>query len=272
MPSIVELLFSQLATIVAFAAIIVFALVELGFPRMQSRPNWREHLPPILSFAALTIATTLVLQYWATAHLLTAFVPLRVFNLGRLPWPDWLIFITAFLVVDLLNYVFHRLSHLIPWLWRLHAIHHSDEHVSAVTGQLHHPLEVVASYVFLLLAYVVLGMPVIAAIIYGLVFAIENAFAHADIRLPARVDRWLRWVIVTPDLHRTHHSTVLREGNSNFGQVFTIWDRMFGTYVDRPSLPEAELRMGLPEGAQPTGFTAGALLAYPFGKRKRAGS
>jgi sterol desaturase/sphingolipid hydroxylase (fatty acid hydroxylase superfamily) len=268
-PTLEQLVAGQLPTIVAFSAIAVFALVELGFPRMRVRPRWREHLPPILSFAVLTIATTLVLQYAVQDHLVATFAPLRMFNLGRMPLPDWLIFVVSFLIVDLLNYVFHRLSHAIPVLWRLHAVHHSDEHVTALTGQLHHPLELVASYVFLLFLYVLLGMPVVAAIIYGLVYAVENAFAHADVALPRGLDRWLRWIIVTPDLHRTHHSSDMREGNSNFGQVFTIWDRLFGTYVDRPSLPEAELRMGLPETSRPDRFRSATLLAYPFASRKR---
>jgi sterol desaturase/sphingolipid hydroxylase (fatty acid hydroxylase superfamily) len=270
-PSLEQLVAGELPTLVAFAAIIVFALVELGFPRMRSRPSWRVHLPPILSFAALTFATTLLLQYWAANHLLAAFAPLRVFNLGRLPLPEAVIFVVSFLLVDLLNYAFHRLSHSIPALWRLHAVHHSDEHVTAITGQLHHPLEVVVGYVFLLFLYVLVGMPVVAAIIYGLVYAVENAFAHADIALPEGLDRWLRWAIVTPDLHRTHHSSDMREGNSNFGQVFTIWDRLLGTYLDRPSLPEAELKMGLPIDTRPEDFRTPALLAYPFAKRKRAG-
>ena len=271
MPSLEQLFFSELPTIVAFGAIIVFALVELRFPRMQSRPDWREHLPPILSFAALTIATTIVLQFVVQDHLIAAVAPLRFLNLGRLPLPDWMIFILSLLLVDFLNYLFHRLSHAIPALWRLHAIHHSDEHVTAVTGQLHHPFELVASYVFLIVVYVLIGMPLIAAIIYGLVYAVHNAFAHADIALPGGVDRWLRWIIVTPDLHRTHHSSDMREGNSNFGQVFTIWDRLLGTYIDRPSLPEAELKMGLPVEARPQRFGSAALLAYPFRKKKRAG-
>jgi len=269
-PSLWDLAAAELPTIIAFAAIIVFAVVELGFPRMQVRPNWREHLPPILSFAVLTIATTLILQYWAQDRLLSAFVPLRVLDLGRLPLPAPVLFVVSFLLVDLLSYLFHRMSHAIPWLWRLHAIHHSDEHVTAVTGQLHHPLEVVASYVFLLFAYVVLGVPVVVAIIYGLVYAVHNAFTHADVALPRGLDRRLRWVIVTPDLHRTHHSIDMREGNSNFGQVFTVWDRLLGTYVDRPAQPEAELRMGLPVAARPAGFKLSTLLAYPFGRPTRS--
>jgi sterol desaturase/sphingolipid hydroxylase (fatty acid hydroxylase superfamily) len=269
MPSLEQLIGNELATIVAFCAIGVFALVELGFPRMQARPRWREHLPPILSFAALTLATTLILQYAVQDHLIAAFVPLRILNLGRLPLPDWTIFLVSFAVVDLLNYLFHRVSHAIPLLWRLHAIHHSDEHVTALTAQLHHPLEEVASFLFLVALYVVLGVPVVVAIIYGLVFAVENAFAHADVALPRGLDQWLRWIIVTPDLHRTHHSSDMREGNSNFGQVLTIWDRLFGTYVDRPALPEAELRMGLPEATRPSGFRSATLLAYPFIRRKR---
>jgi sterol desaturase/sphingolipid hydroxylase (fatty acid hydroxylase superfamily) len=124
--------------------------------------------------------------------------------------------------------------------------------------------------VFLLFLYVLLGVPVVVAIIYGLVYSVHNAFSHADIALPRGVDRWLRWVVVTPDLHRTHHSTDMREGNANFGQVFTIWDRLLGTYVDRPALPEGELRMGLPEAARPASFRALTLLAYPFGGPTRS--
>ena len=125
------------------------------------------------------------------------------------------------------------------------------------------------NYVFLLFLYVVLGVPVVAAIFYGLAYAIHNSFAHADITLPRSLDRSLRWIIVTPDLHRTHHSVERREGNSNFGQIFTVWDRLLGTYVDRPSVPEAELSMGLPATAQPSAFKTSALLAYPFLNRKR---
>ncbi|MEP7241446.1 MAG: sterol desaturase family protein [Devosia sp.] len=272
MPSLGQLIVSELPILVAFGAIAVFALVEVAFPRMSSRPVWREHLPPIATFAVLTITTTLILQYGVQEHLIAAFLPLKVFSLGRLDWPAPVLFVVSFLLIDFLNYAFHRLSHAIPALWRLHAIHHADEHVTAATGQLHHPLEIVASSIFLLFVYVVLGVPVVVAIIYGLVFAVENAFAHADVALPKRLDRWLRWLIVTPDLHRTHHSSDMREGNSNFGQVLTIWDRMLGTYVDRPALPEAELRMGLPAEARPAGFKVSTLLAYPFVGRRRSGS
>jgi sterol desaturase/sphingolipid hydroxylase (fatty acid hydroxylase superfamily) len=271
MPGLAELVIAHLPTVLALGAIMVFALVELAFPRMRNRPNWREHLPPILSFAALTFATTLALNGVVQGWLLTAFVPFRVFHLAQLPFPAPLLFLVSFLLIDFFNYVFHRLSHAVPILWRLHAIHHSDQHVTAVTGQLHHPLEVVVSYVFLLFLYVALGVPVVVAIIYGLVYAVFNAFAHADIALPRGLDRRLRWIIVTPDLHRTHHSSDMREGNSNFGQIFTIWDRLFGTYVDRPTMPEAELRMGLPVGSRPANFKASALLAYPFLGRKPAG-
>jgi sterol desaturase/sphingolipid hydroxylase (fatty acid hydroxylase superfamily) len=270
MSSLGDLVISHLPTVLALGAILVFALVELGFPRMRSRPNLREHLPPILSFAALTFATTLVLNNVVQSWLLVVFVPLRVFHLAQLPVPAPLLFVISFLLIDFFNYVFHRLSHAVPMLWRLHAIHHSDEHVTAVTGQLHHPLEVVVSYVFLLFLYVVLGVPVVVAIIYGLVYAVFTAFAHADIALPRSLDGWLRRVIVTPDLHRTHHSSDMREGNSNFGQIFSVWDRLLGTYVDRPAMPEAELKMGLPAETRPANFKASALLAYPFRRWGRA--
>ena len=271
MPRIEDILIAELPTLIALAAILVFALFELAFPRMRARPVWQEHLPPIAIFAVLTIATTVALQHGAQDRLVAAFLPLKVLSIARLPIPAPVLFVLSFLLIDFLNYAFHRLSHAVPALWRLHAIHHADEHVTAITGQLHHPLEVVANYVFLLFLYVVLGVPVIVAIIYGLVFALHNTFAHADIALPGRLDGWLRWVVVTPDLHRTHHSIDLREGNSNFGQIFTIWDRLLGTYVDHPSVPEANLIMGLPGRARPAGFRTSALLAYPFAGRNGQG-
>jgi sterol desaturase/sphingolipid hydroxylase (fatty acid hydroxylase superfamily) len=271
MPTLGQLINAQLTTIIAFGAIILFAVMEVAFPRMRQRPAWREHLPPILAFAAMTVGTTLVLQFAAQAPLLAAIAPLQVFHLARLDWPEWAVFAVSFLVVDFLTYVLHRLNHLVPMLWRLHAIHHSDENVTAVTGQLHHPLETAVSFVFLLSLYVLLGVPVKVAIIYGLTYAVHNAFTHADIALPDWLDRPMRWIVVTPDLHRTHHSVEMGEGNSNFGQIFTIWDRLLGTYVDRPSLPAAELRMGLPLAARPPSFRTGPLLLYPFARKRPDG-
>lgn len=273
MVNIAGLVVSELSTILAFAAILVFALLEIVFPRLNRRPAWRAHVPPILTLAVVGILVTIAVTYTLQDSLIRAVLPLQVASIAKLPLPAPVIFVGAFLLVDFFSFAFHWLSHVIKPLWRLHAIHHSDEDVTAVTGQLHHPGEVIASYLFLMVLFVVLGIPVVVAIFYGLIFAVHNIFVHANLALPGPVDRVLRLAIVTPDMHRTHHSIDLREGNSNFGQIFSVWDRIFGTYVDRPAVPEPELSMGLPENARPAGFTTLALLAYPFtegrGARRR---
>lgn len=264
MANLIQFFMTELPTVIALCAVAVFALVERAIPRMRARPAWREHLPPILALAALTTITTMLLNHGAQGHLIGAFSAIKLMSLAKLDLPAPLLFAACFLLVDFLTYVFHWLSHAVQPLWRLHSVHHSDEHVTAVSGQLHHPLETVAAYVFLLFVYVILGVPVVVAAIYSLVFAVHNAFTHSNIRMPRAVDGALRWAIVTPDMHRTHHSVDLREGNSNFGQIFSFWDRLFGTYVARPSVPEAELVMGLPQGARPDGFRVLSLLAFPF--------
>ena len=141
-----------------------------------------------------------------------------------------------------------------------------------MSGLLHHPLETLLSAVFLLFFTVVLGIPVLVFVIYGACIGVHSAITHADVALPRRFDWALRWLIVTPDVHRTHHSIQQREGNSNFGQVFTIWDRLFGTYVDRPAAAEAMLIMGLPDSEKPRAFSVAGLLLHPFLWRRRLGS
>lgn len=268
MPRLEDLITIELPAIVAVGAIVVLMVFEAAFPRMRDRSStWRRHLPPIAVFWLLAAATSTILALMLQDQIVALVRNFKIFSVARLPVSAPLLFIASFLLIDLQSYVIHRLSHAIPMLWRLHAVHHSDEHVTAASGQLHHPLEVAVNYVFLIVFLVVLGVPAVAVSFYILLAGIHNAFCHADIALAEPVDRILRLVIVTPDLHRTHHSVDMKEGNSNFGQVFTFWDRLFGTYVAHPRVPERELKMGLPGPARPTAFKTLALLAYPFGRR-----
>jgi sterol desaturase/sphingolipid hydroxylase (fatty acid hydroxylase superfamily) len=154
--------------------------------------------------------------------------------------------------------------HKIHVLWRIHAIHHSDEKVSALTGLLHHPAEALVSYFLILVLGILVGLPMVALVIYGFVSALHNAFVHADVTLPKRLDRILRTVIVTPSMHRTHHLASAREGDSNFGQIFSIWDRIFRTCVSDADLSG---KLGLPSPERPKSFTVLGLMAHPFERR-----
>lgn len=256
-------------TALALAAILFFTPFELLFPRVSSPQDWRRRVPVIAALGLLSLAAGFMVPLVAQAPYVKAIVGLKLFSIAKLPLPGEVIFIGSLLLVDFLTYAFHWLSHKIPLLWRLHAVHHADEHVTALSGQLHHPFEVIAQYFTLMFAYVVFGVPIVAVAAYAVLAGVHNAFAHADIALPERLERWLRLVIVTPDMHRVHHSVERREGNSNFSQVFSVWDRLFRTYIPEPSRPPRELRMGLSPDWAPRAFSLPALLLLPFRTRAR---
>jgi sterol desaturase/sphingolipid hydroxylase (fatty acid hydroxylase superfamily) len=140
--------------------------------------------------------------------------------------------IEGIVLLDLLLYLLHRLYHRVPFLWRFHAVHHADTVVDATTAIRHHPGEYLASYAILAVVAAVLGLSQIAVGAYGLVLLMLQMTQHANIRFPQQLDRVLRCVLVTPDVHRIHHAVTLAEGNSNFGAALSIWDRLWRTYLE----------------------------------------
>ncbi len=159
--------------------------------------------------------------------------------------PDVAKVVLGVVVVDLLQYLLHRLSHAVPLLWRLHQVHHADEAFDVSTSVRHHPLEVAALSVFTLMGCAALGVPVLSLTFYLLLQVAHTAFCHANLMLPAGVDRWLRMWVVTPDMHRIHHSVHEEEGQRNFALVFPWWDHLLGTYRGLPRDGQAAMRVGL---------------------------
>ena len=253
--------------IFSIACILLFIPLEKYFPRIKTSARLIKRGRAIAGIASLAILVSYLASAYLQTNLITAFLQLKLFSMAKLDLPAPVIFALSFLFMDFLVYALHWLSHKITALWRVHAIHHSDEHVTALTGLLHHPLETLISFIFVLFFAVIFGVPVLVLIAYPFIAAMHNAFAHADIALPLWVDRSLRLLIVTPDVHRTHHSVRMKEGNSNFGQIFTIWDRIFGTYIAHPSVSEERLVMGLPPSERPKNFSLASLLVLPFMKR-----
>lgn len=244
--------------------------LERAFPRISAHdPIWRR-IRVILVMALCGVAAIQLWQFWLQESAISAFLRIRLFSLSKMDIPDWLLVVASLLILDFANWLFHWLSHKVKPLWRIHAVHHADEHVTAFSVLLHHPLESLAVAFFLMLFAVTLGIPVILYFAYGVTVALHSTLVHADIAVPQWLDRVLRWLLVTPDVHRIHHSQDMREGNSNFGSVLTIWDRMFGTYVAEPAEAPDKLSMGLPPGERPDGFTARSLLLLPFRRRRRA--
>ena len=160
--------------------------------------------------------------------------------------PQWLAILVAVIVLDLVIYAQHVLFHAVPILWRVHRMHHADLDIDVTTGIRFHPVEILLSMVIKLSAVVALGAPPLGVMIFEVLLNATSMFSHSNIRLPAALDGHLRRILVTPDMHRVHHSIVARETNSNFGFNLPWWDRLFGTYRAQPAAGHDGMTIGLP--------------------------
>lgn len=156
--------------------------------------------------------------------------------------------IAAVLIYSLASYWAHRLSHRVPTLWRMHHVHHADTHIDLSTGFRNHPAELIYVIVFLSAISVAAGLSPVALLAYQIASAAFSLWSHADLALPEWLDRKLRIVIVTPDMHRVHHSATQQETDSNYGEVFSFWDRLFGSYRHLTPDELRAMRIGLGDG------------------------
>lgn len=159
--------------------------------------------------------------------------------------PFWVAVPLAVIAMDFVIWLQHVMVHAVPALWRLHRVHHADLDYDVTTGARFHPLEIILSMLIKFATITVLGPPVVAVVIFEVMLNATALFNHGNIRLPAAVDRVLRWVLVTPDMHRVHHSIEDDETNSNFGFSLTWWDRLFGTYRDQPRAGHLGMTIGI---------------------------
>ncbi len=176
---------------------------------------------------------------WAESH------SIGLLNLLGLPY--LLSCLIAFILLDLLIYGQHVLFHHVPIFWRLHQVHHADPDIDTSTGIRFHPVEILLSMAIKIGAVILLGAPTVAVIVFEIVLNATSLFNHGNVRLPGWVDCLIRRVIVTPDMHRVHHSVIRRETDSNFGFNFSIWDRLFGTYREAPEQGHLGMEIGLQE-------------------------
>jgi sterol desaturase/sphingolipid hydroxylase (fatty acid hydroxylase superfamily) len=183
--------------------------------------------------------------------------------LNRVDLPYGLRFATGFVVVDLTFYLSHRLFHALAPMWRVHQVHHSETDLDLTTGFRFHPVEALISQALLLMTILLLGPPPAAVAFSGLAVIVQDYFQHANLRFPETADRALRALIVTPGMHRVHHSEAIAEQNSNYGTIFSLWDRLFGTYVVAHSAG-SEAHCGLVELPNGSALNVAQLLVLPF--------
>ena len=249
-----------------FAALFasLFALERL-FPR---RPVRREGYVANLGIFFLDgVLTRLLLAVGGVAA--ATYAQSKGWGLfNALDTPAWVSGVVAFLALDFAVWAQHVVMHKVPMLWRLHEIHHADEDFDVTTGLRFHPVEIALSLLFKSVVILLLGAPVVAVIVFEIVLNGGAMFSHSNLRLSPKLDRWLRLLTVTPDMHRVHHSTDRAEANSNYGFFLPWWDRLFRTYRAQP----VDGHMGMAIGV--AGFRGGPrlrkLLARPFARRAPA--
>jgi sterol desaturase/sphingolipid hydroxylase (fatty acid hydroxylase superfamily) len=178
--------------------------------------------------------------------------------------PPWLEITLAVVVLDFVIYLQHVLFHFLPVLWRLHRMHHTDLDLDASSGNRFHPVEIIISIGIKFAAILIIGAAPLAVLLFEIVLNATAMFNHGNIRIPLNIDRWLRIVLVTPDMHRVHHSILPRETNSNFGFNLAWWDYLCGTYRAQPSAGHLEMIIGLKEYRDPARLILPRLLLQPF--------
>ncbi|MDP3674992.1 MAG: sterol desaturase family protein [Novosphingobium sp.] len=178
--------------------------------------------------------------------------------------PEWLAVLVAIVLLDLIIYAQHVLFHAVPVFWRLHRMHHADLDIDVTTGIRFHPVEILLSMVIKLGAVVALGAPALGVMIFEVLLNATSMFNHSNIRLPAAVDAMLRRIVVTPDMHRVHHSIVTRETNSNFGFNLPWWDRLFDTYRAQPAAGHEGMTIGLCQFREPCELRLDRMLIQPL--------
>jgi sterol desaturase/sphingolipid hydroxylase (fatty acid hydroxylase superfamily) len=185
-----------------------------------------------------------------------------LFHTVNIPYP--MMVVVGVIMLDLVIYLQHLMFHAVPNLWRLHMIHHADLDYDLTTGLRFHPIEILISMGIKLTVVAALGPPVLAVIIFEILLNATSTFNHGNIYIPGALDRVLRLFVVTPDMHRVHHSVTIRETNSNFGFNLPWWDRLLGTYRAQPVAGHEGMTIGLSQFRDPERLTLAWMLALPF--------
>jgi sterol desaturase/sphingolipid hydroxylase (fatty acid hydroxylase superfamily) len=249
-------------SIILVGGITLFWLIEGLVPTRSLHYKKWPHAWPNFFFTATSVLVNFFLAFlllntadWTQAN---AFGLLQMFAM-----PFWLYVVLGVLLLDFIGaYLAHWVEHRIKPLWMVHLVHHSDHHVDTTTANRHHPLESLVRFTFTLLAVFLLGTPIGVVMLYQSLSVVLSQFNHANIKLPNKLDVWLSYVLVTPHMHKVHHHYVLPYTDSNFGNIFAIWDRLLGTYKN---LAASEIVYGVdvfPNEAENS--RVGSLLKQPF--------
>jgi sterol desaturase/sphingolipid hydroxylase (fatty acid hydroxylase superfamily) len=243
---------------------VVMAIWEFLTPRRPQAigRNWRW--PNNLAVVAVDVLLVRILLP-ITAVGLALFAEAHAFGLfNMIALPAWASIVISVILLDLAIYLQHVLFHAVPALWRLHRMHHADLEFDVTTGLRFHPVEILLSTAIKLAVVAALGTPAAAVLIFELLLNATSMFNHSNVRLAPAIDRILRWFVVTPDMHRVHHSILRRETNSNFGFNLPWWDRLLGTYRAQPAAGHDAMTIGIEQFRDPRELGVDRMLLQPF--------
>jgi sterol desaturase/sphingolipid hydroxylase (fatty acid hydroxylase superfamily) len=250
----------------AFAGVLAAMVAwEIFAPRRAQLLSRRRRWPANLGIVVLnTILVRLLLPTAAVGVALSA-ASHGWGLLNHYAVPSWAALVVGIVLLDLAIYLQHVMFHAVPVLWRLHRMHHADLDIDVTTGARFHPIEIALSMLIKVAVIAALGVPPVAVVLFEIVLNATSMFNHGNVRIAARLERVLRWLVVTPDMHRVHHSIDRRETNSNFGFNLPLWDRLFGTYRAEPRAGHQAMTIGIPDFRDPAECaTLSGMLGIPF--------
>lgn len=254
-------------SLILVGGITIFWLIENAAPLFEFKYKKWQHASVNIFFTLTTIIVNFALAFilllvsdWVVAN-----------QFGILQWismPTWAVAIAGMMLLDLVGaYLPHWIEHRIPVLWRFHLVHHTDQEVDTTTANRHHPGESVIRFVFTTIGVLIIGAPMWLVFLYQSISVVLSQFNHANINIPIALDKVLRTVIVTPNMHRVHHHYKLPYTDTNFGNIFSIWDRVFGTYA---AVDNRKLKYGVDTFmATDEHQNIGTMLRIPFMKARK---
>ncbi|MCB5944666.1 sterol desaturase family protein [Acidocella sp. KAb 2-4] len=255
---------AALRPVISFGLLFLLAGAEALWPRRPRALSRWGRWPGNLGIAALgALAVKLAFPVAALGvAALAARACWGVLNLASMP--EGLKIVTAVLALDFAIYIQHRVFHAVPVLWRLHRMHHADLDLDVTSGARFHPLEIMLSMLIKMGVVLLIGAPPLAVLLFEIILNATAMFNHSNLALPPALDGVLRLVLVTPDMHRVHHSVIRAETDSNFGFNVPWWDRLFATYRAQPAQGQLGMMIGLPAFRKPGASRLDALLVQPF--------
>ncbi len=251
-----------LAWIAPMLSVVAFYLIERLY--FKFKDQYKGRAIAILSIEVICILFSLALSIFLLAPIVYLLAPMQIFSFANLAVPIPISFMLSFLFLDLVNYFNHQLHHKVPLLWRFHRLHHSDRNMDSLTTLLHHPLELATTFFITVGLAAIFDIPVIVLIRYGLTVGLHSAFTHMNVLLPEKTEKLIKLLLVTPNFHKTHHSTKLTEGNSNFGILFIFWDYVFKTYCYKSNNALKKMATGIDNKQTPQTFSVLSFLVNPF--------